>query len=35
MELVWEGNSTSSNTSNGSTSTNKDVVTRTIKLIQE
>lgn len=35
MELVWEGNSTSSNTSNGSTSTNKDVVTRTVKLIQE
>lgn len=35
MELMWDGNSTSSNTSNGSTSTYKNVVTRTIKLIQE
>jgi hypothetical protein len=35
MELKWDGNSTSSSTSNGTTSTYKDVVTRTIKLIQE
>ncbi len=35
MELKWDGNNTSTSTSNGTSSTNKSVTSRTINLIQE